>query len=388
MSDRQFLSAKEAAEELGVSLPTLYSYVSRKQITTVTAAGDSKRKLYRIDDIRRIKTDARAAHSPRKPALVDHSDITHVTPDGPFYRGRSAIELAETETVESVGELLLDTPGVFGADPPRFPAGAAKMREAIAQLSVSEMAISLFPSLEMANPKSYDLSPQGYARTAVDVVRYYGALLAHAKQPSPEPLHEFIVRSHGVDPIYSDIVRRILVLGADHDLDPTTYAVRAVANTGATPFYAAIVGLSAFRGRRLQFGRSELVQRLVEEILVATDPASPVIRSFRHGDPMLGFGSIVYGSHDPRATALFAAINRQLDGDAELHKLNKAVEIGNELIGKGPSFTLLISFIRHKLGLPAADVSFIAAGRMVGWCAHALEQYQSRELFRPRSLQE
>lgn len=55
-------------------------------------------------------------------------------------------------------------------------------------------------------------------------------------------------------------------MGADQELDPTTYAVRAVANTGATPYYAAIVGFSAFRGRRLQFGRSEPVQRPIEDI--------------------------------------------------------------------------------------------------------------------------
>lgn len=388
MSNRQFLSAREAAEELGVSLPTLYSYVSRKQITTVSAHGDNKRKLYRVDDIRRIKTEAKAAHSARKPALVEHSDITRVTIDGPLFRGQSAIALAETETIESVAELLLDAPGIFNAPPPRFTEGATRARLAIGELSASELAISLFPSLEMANPKAFDLSPLGYARTTTDVVRYYGALLGRAQQPSDAPLHEFIVGSLNADPVYIDIVRRTLVLGADHDLDPTTYAVRAVANTGATPFYAVIVGLSAFRGRRLQFGRSELVQRMIEEVFSAPDPESPVIRAFRHGDPMLGFGSIVYGAHDPRATALYAAIKRQLDGDAELRKLDRAIEVGGELTGKGPSFTLLISFIRHKLGLPAADVSFIAAGRIVGWCAHALEQYQSRELFRPRSLEQ
>jgi citrate synthase len=230
------------------------------------------------------------------------------------------------------------------------------------------------------------LSPGGFARTTVDVARYFAALLVGAEQPSDEPIHSFIARSRNADPVLEDIVRRTLVLLADHDLDPTTYAVRALANTGATPFLAAITGMSAFRGHRLQFGRSELVNRLVEEVVRSPDPSAPVVRSFRHGDPMLGFGSIVYGDHDPRADALIAEVNRQMGDDPEVRALNAAIRVGKDLTGSGPSVTLMLAFIRHRLGLPVSDVSFMAAGRIVGWCAHALEQYHSRELYRPRSL--
>lgn len=45
----------------------------------------------------------------------------------------------------------------------------------------------------------------------------------------------------------------------------------------------------------------------------------------------------------------------------------------------------MLGFIRHKLGLPASDVSFMAAGRIVGWCAHAMEQHHTHDLVRPRS---
>jgi citrate synthase len=387
MRQADVMTAEQAAAELGVALRTVYSYVSRKGIRTVAAEGDGKRRLYSAEDIRKLKSSARLTGviAPRA-TLVDKSVITEVTEAGPFYRGRSAIELSETETLETVGELLLDAPGVFSQPPPHIPEHIRPVLEATKGLSVADQAISSFPLLEQVNPRAYDLSPGGFARTTVDVARYYAALLVGAEQPSDEPIHSFIARSRNADPALEDIVRRTLVLLADHDLDPTTYAVRALANTGATPFLAAITGMSAFRGHRLQFGRSELVNRLVEEVVRSPDPSAPVVRSFRHGDPMLGFGSIVYGDHDPRADTLLAEVNRQMGDDPEVRALNEAIRVGKDLMGSGPSVTLMLAFIRHRLGLPVSDVSFMAAGRIVGWCAHALEQYHSRELYRPRSL--
>jgi citrate synthase len=380
-----YLTAEAAAAELGVEVRTLYTYVSRKQIRTRQEPG-RKKKLYWAEDILRLRGEGRSM-APGLPSdvLVERTALTAITADGPFFRGQSAIALAETWTVEEVAALLWDSPSAFSAPAPIIPKPIQAMRQSLAHLSVADQVISLFPSLEEANPKSYDLSPPGFVRTASDVVRTYAAILGKADQPGDAPIHEYLAQSLGVGPDYADLIRRVLVMGADHELDPTTYAVRAVANTGATPYYAAIVGLSAFRGRRLQFGRSELVQRLIEDICSAPDAADPVVRSFRHGDPMLGFGSIVYGDRDPRAEALFEAVKTRLHGDRDLPKLSRAIEVGRELTGKGPSFTLMIAFIRHKLGLPAPDVSFMAAGRIVGWCAHAMEQFHTRDLVRPRS---
>ncbi len=381
------MTAREAALELGISVRTLYSYVSRKQVRSAAASGDGKRRLYAGEDIRRLKSSARltGVAAPRS-TLVDHSAITEVTPRGHLYRGQSAIELSETETLESVGELLLEAPGVFAQPAPAMPDAARQMAALTGHLSTADQAISLFPLIEEANPRSYDLSPVGFARTSVDLVRYFSAISTHAANPSDEPTHLFIIRALGADPAMSDILRRTLVLMADHDLDPTTYAVRAIANTGATPYHAAMVGLAAFRGRRLQFGRSELVNHLLEEIIASSDPAKPVVRAFRHDEPMLGFGSIVYGDYDPRADTLLHHIVDQFGDETSVRRLAKAVDVGRELLGKGPSVTLLISFIRNRLNMPAADSSFMANARILGWCAHALEQYHSRDLFRPRSL--
>ena len=381
------MTPAEAAEELGVSIRTLYSYVSRKRVRSVAIDGDGKRRMYAGEDIRRLKSSARltGVAAPRG-VLVDRSAITEVRPSGHLYRGRGAIELSETGTLEEVAALLLESPGLFDGSTPPFPAHVPALIKATRHLSVADQAISVFPSLEEANPRSYDLSPAGFARTTVDLVRYFSALSTRATEPSDEPTHRFIIRAMDADPAMEDILRRTLVLMADHDLDPTTYAVRAIANTGATPYHAAMVGLTAFRGRRLQFGRSELVNQLVEEILTSVDPARPVVRAFRHDEPMLGFGSIVYGDYDPRADELLRHIDQQFGDEQAVKRLFRAIEIGKDLLGKGPSVTLVVAFIRHRLGMPPSESSFIGNARIVGWCAHALEQYHTRDLFRPRSI--
>ena len=57
MTDRPeslYLSAREAAAELGISLPTLYAYVSRDLIRSEPVP-DSRAKRYRAEDVRALK---------------------------------------------------------------------------------------------------------------------------------------------------------------------------------------------------------------------------------------------------------------------------------------------------------------------------------------------
>ena len=49
-----YISAKEAAAELGVSIPTLYAYVSRGFIRSQGVAGSRNRRYWKVD-IERLK---------------------------------------------------------------------------------------------------------------------------------------------------------------------------------------------------------------------------------------------------------------------------------------------------------------------------------------------
>ncbi|HEX8470248.1 MAG TPA: hypothetical protein VF633_03975 [Brevundimonas sp.] len=71
---------------------------------------------------------------------------------------------------------------------------------------------------EHANPLAYDLSPEGFARTAADALGWLAAILVDRDRPTAEPLHS-IAASRGASPAVSDVIRQALIQAADRELD-------------------------------------------------------------------------------------------------------------------------------------------------------------------------
>ena len=378
-----YLDAEEAARALGVSLSTLYAYVSRKKIRSQALPGTKKRRYWK-DDILSLQG---APAADRSDALTATTDITLINEAGPFYRGRSALRLSETATIEDVAGLLWDVdPAAAFAPRPAAPTEAyTRIKQALAGATVTEQVMTLLPVLERGNPRAYDLSRAGYARTAAEIMRWLAAMIVDAPAPVDQPLHSFLGEGLGRPAVYHGLIRRMLVLAADHELDPTTYAVRAVANTGATAYQIALAGLASSMGRRLIFGRAQSLNRLLDEVAESSDPAEPIIRRLREGEAIPGFASSIYKSGDPRATSLLAAISDSLDTDREMSRLTAAIHVVSEATGQSPDFALPVMYLNRKLGLASEGLLF-RLGRFVGWIAHAMEQYHSHPLVRPRAL--
>lgn len=384
--DGLYLSAYEAAALLSVSLPTLYAYVSRKNIRSLKVEGSRSRR-YWAADIQRLaegKSDAVAPQSEFQ-RIAASSAITLLTDKGLFYRGCDVNNLADRASVEEVADLMWQSEGVFDAALPKPAKHAGAMLKLLEGMTIAEKAIILFPLIEKANPKAYDLSPQGYARTGVDVVRWLAALLVGAAGPSSQPLSTFITEQLGVDNAFEDLVRRVLILSVDHEMNAATFTVRSAANTGVTPYYAAISGMAAFSGRRVAHGRGETVVRLLEEICSAADPQAPILQRFRQGEAIPGFGSNIHGVTDPRAQNLLRPLEHLFAGDLEYKRLMSAARIAQELTQQPMDFVLLLSFIGRKLNLRDQEVALFGVGRVIGWIAHASEQYHQQQPVRPRA---
>lgn len=378
--DLLFMAAEEAAEVLGVSLTTLYAYVSRKGIRSEKQPGSKSRRYWRAD-----VEQARARGRPADPSagLIKSTTVTLMTAKGPFYRGVSAIALAETASLETVADLLWNASDVFAEAPPVLPPDYQDAIRVFGSLPRTARAIALFNLMEQANPRAHDLSPGGYARTGAGVIRCFAGLVGGGVPSEPGPIHEILARNLGAPPGYADLIRRCMVLAADHELDPTTYAVRAAANTGVTPYGAVMAGLIAGRGRRLHLARAEAVARFVEEVMNA-DPREAVLSRFRLGEPIPGFGGHLYADRDPRARTLIAALERTV-AESTFARLRMVMETVEELTGAGPDFIVPTVFLGKLLGLQGEELAVSTVGRMVGWIAHAMEQYQDNELFRPRA---
>src|SRR5215216_3628368 len=127
MGEERYLSARRAAEELGISVATLYAYVSRGMIRSEAAGGSGRRRRYRAEDVRRLKE--RKARRRDPDAVVEdalswgtpvlESEITLVSDDGLYYRGRDAVRLSAGSTVEEVAALIWT--GDPGKDAELFP---------------------------------------------------------------------------------------------------------------------------------------------------------------------------------------------------------------------------------------------------------------------------
>ena len=383
-----YLTAAQAAAQLGIAVSSLYAYVGRKGLRSQAVPG-SRARLYWREDVDRLTKFAGAERVVRSESvLVPETKITLLTDTGPYYRGRSAIALSETATLEETAALLWeqDAAALFSDAVPPAPADFAGARRTLSSLNPADQAVALFPLLEAANPRSYDRSALGFARAGAELLRWFAALMARAERPTVEPIHVVISRAFAPDDSYEDIIRRLLVLFADHELSAPTYAVRAVANTGATPYQAVAAGLVASKGHRLKEGRGPAIRRFLQEVMSDADPAYPVLERHRAGEPIPGFAHDLYRGGDARARAFLPVLRRRYEGREEFKRLTQAIRIAHDAAGVEPELPLLAFFVERALNRRSAFGSIQLVARSVGWIAHAWEQIDSMPLVRPRAV--
>jgi citrate synthase len=386
--DAMYVTAREAAALLKISVQTLYAYVSRKNLRSRAMPG-TRARLYWRADIARLMGDP-LEHWPiaARPGVSPDSEITLLTKHGLYYRGRDAVELAESAPFETVAALLwgADEAAAFTDTPPPVPATYVQVRQLLEAQTPTERAIVLLPLIEYASGRTHDLlSPAGFARAGADVLRWTAAILVGADAPSAAPIPQAVATTLGAPRGFDDIIRRLLILAADHALEGTTYAVRALANVGITPYRAAAAGLMASQGQRLQQLRLADVTLLLGEILSAADPRSPIEARHRAGESLASFDGSIYADGDPRGAALLHAIEAKFGDDPDVRRIRQATDASIALGGRGPNFMLMGLFVGRKLGLAGQEIAIGTIGRTAGWIAHAMEQYHGSDMIRPRA---
>ena len=99
---------------MGISLPTLYSYVSRGLLRSEFADPGKRTRRYHAEDVQRLKARQEMRRDPQK--VVDTalhwgtpmlpSALTLIEAGRFYYRGQDVLELACNRTVEQVAALL------------------------------------------------------------------------------------------------------------------------------------------------------------------------------------------------------------------------------------------------------------------------------------------
>jgi citrate synthase len=382
-----YLSARDAATELAVSPATLYAYVSRGLIRS--EPGESPRsRRYRAEDVRGLKNrraplvegqGLKAADLP-----VMDSAVSTITEDGPIYRGVRAVTLAESATFEQCATLLWDSKSADPFVKSNLPIVSAAMQgvmTATRDAPSLDRTIAILSLAADADPRAYNSVAEGRAATGARILRLVAAAMT-GSDPSAEPLHKQIARAWAPGrPHAEDLIRRALVLVADHELNASTFTVRCAASTGISLYDAVIAGLVALKGPR-HGGVGPLAAKLLDTLLEG-NIAAIVRERVALGEIFPGFGHMIYRDGDPRAVSLLSALMKT-GIDRRL-----AVEIPErikEATGAFANNDYALAVMRRALDMPqGSETAIFAIGRTAGWIAHAIEQLESRKLIRPRA---
>ena len=199
--------------------------------------------------------------------------------------------------------------------------------------------------------------------------------------PATVPVHAYMGKVTGCGAAFEEAIRTLLVLSADLAMEPATYAVRAAANPGATPYQCVAAGLAAASGKRLPSTRTTSFARFIGEIESASAPTDPITSRMRENEPLPGFGFSPFATTDSRSVFLWQTLQKLLEGDRRFERFDAALRLGQELTGLQPEFSLLGTYVSQRIG-GQHKPDLIRLGRLVGWIAHALEQQAESPLIR------
>ena len=382
-----WLTATEALQVLGVRPQTLYANVSRKKIRAKPDPKDTRRSLYHEADVRKMarqhggqrKATAVAAAAIEWGDPILSSAISTVVDGRLYYRGQDAVVLSEEGSLEDVARLLWGESRLDGGE----------RRDDAAEPGVSPVRVGAKSSplqrafLALGVRAATDLSSYGRAlpvlqeESASVLVALADAMLeGGGSHDWPAALHRQAIASWN-RPAAADIVRRALVLLADHELNASTFAARVAVSTGAPLAAGVLSGLATLSGPlhgRASLGVLELVAG------VERAGADVTIRDWlSQGRPIAGFGHPLYPQGDPRATALL----QHFTLPEPYADLRDDIE---EAIGERPNIDFALAALTKVFDLPQeAPLVLFALGRCVGWLAHALEQVTTGHPIRPRA---
>lgn len=375
-----YMSANEVAEALGISVSTVYTYVTRKMLRSEKAAGSRIARYFRSDVVRLQRRTSSARFSGN--TLAPQANLIDLDDGGPRYRGQSAIHLAREGTLESVARLLWQVPDAFDGPAPTMFDDLSRMDALSGSLTAADRALPLFMLIENTDHRALDLTPQGSARTAAAAIRWFTSWVVHSEAPDDAPVHIQLTQGRPDGEYFREFVRKLVVIGADHPLDPTVFAVRSAANTGISPYRSIMTGLIASAGRRLTFARQESILRLIGEVISSPNPSDIVVGRLREGEILPGF-SDADEIDDPRVHALLADLRSTYSDDVEVARLLSCIDTVAELDRRRATISLIHLFIGQRLGLGRERGMILRLARMVGWIAHAIEQYNGTETGMP-----
>ena len=326
------------------------------------------------------------------------------------YRGYDIDDLAEGSTFEEVAYLLFQgelptraqldafcrTLTAYRTLPPPVSAFLETLPRRVLPMSALRSAVSV---TGVYDAQSEDETAEGNFQKAIRLTASMATLVAAIRrlrdgQPPVPPRPDlsfaanFMYMLSGREP--SDNEARamdlILILHAEHGFNASTFTARVIAAT-LTDLYSAVTGaIGALKGK-LHGGANTEVLKVLEQV-GSVERVAPWIEDVRsRKGKFMGFGHPVYKAEDPRAKHLKEFSRRLGREQGDTRWYDVSVEIEKQVvatIGRHCNVDFYSAGLQHYMGIPGELFTAIfAASRIVGWCAHVLEQLADNKIIRP-----
>ena len=329
-----------------------------------------------------------------------------------LYRGYDVHELAEGAAFEEVAYLVL-----FGRLPTRAELGSfdAELKSHRALPAGVTDSFALLPSdavpmdalraavstLALHDPDQGDDSRHANLRKATRLLARMATAVAALHRlsrgldvvaPDPGLDHAanflYMLRGERPDEFEAKVLEVTLILYMEHEFNASTFTARVIAST-LSDLYGAVVGAVAALKGPLHGGANE---KAMDVILEIGDPAwaeAWVQESLRRKKRVMGFGHRIYKTGDSRvelAKKWGRLLGRHLD-DSRWNDVCAAVEdVMRREKGLFPNVDFYAAPIYYMMKIPMGlNTPLFAMSRVVGWCAHVIEQMDHNRLFRPNS---
>jgi citrate synthase len=386
-----WMSAADASALLGISRTTLYAYVSRGFVRSQATSGPSRERRYSRDDVERLQRrteerrnpDKAVAHALQWGMPVLESAITLIDGQRLFYRGHDALALAQTRTIAEVASLIWT--GRFDAVS-EAPIDTAATRSD-GQLPFAARAQTLLAAASANDAAAVDLRPSSVAACGWRIVHLL-TMAATSRGTAADrivTIDQRLARAWRIHGRGTDVLRSALILCADHELNVSSFTARCVASAGSDPYAVVIAGLSALAGPK-HGGSGARVEAMLRSMRGERDVRAAVAARLRRGERLDGFGHPLYAAGDPRAAMLMDMLRERYAASAELRLILTVEAAAATLIREKPNVDFALAALARVLGLPAGSpLMLFAIGRTIGWIGHAIEQYSTDHLIRPRA---
>lgn len=389
MTASTWLSAAEAARRLGVKRETLYAYVSRGLVRSTPRGGRTRARLYAHEDIERAR---RRAEDRRDPAAIATHALSHGNPvlessitliEGGrlFYRGYDAVELSRTRSIAEVASLL------WRGSVDAFPSTGTRRRADVAgarTLPFVARAQCLLAAAAARDPLAFDLRADAVVAAGARILELMVSA-ADGVRDSNAPIEERLAAGWKVPRRAAVLLRAAIILSADHELNVSAFTARCVASAGGSPYGAVIAGLSALEGIK-HGGLTTRVESMLGAMRRERSGHEALAARLREGAALDGFGHPLYPDGDPRAAELLARVEERYPRSTELRFARDVAAAAWSALEQRPTIDFALATLTRVAGLPPrSGLALFAIGRTIGWIGHALEQYASGTLIRPRA---